>query len=142
MPLAERLGIWYFKTELKTLAFAITQPQQFAAISATLAELRAEAAPSVAAAQAALEAALAADPVVRQHVRRIKVRSRVKDAYSVWRKMERKGLAEEDINELGDVLAFRFILAPVLQSGSVLTVLVLGACQLGSPASSGRSAGS
>jgi len=32
--------------------------------------------------------------VVRQHVRRIKVRSRVKDAYSVWRKMERKGLAE------------------------------------------------
>ena len=74
-------------------------------------------------------------------MRRIKVRSRVKDAYSVWRKMERKGLAEEDINELGDVLAFRFILAPVLQSGSVLTVLVLGACQLGSPASSGRSAG-
>ena len=67
------------------------------------------------AAQAALEAALAADPVVRQHVRRIKVRSRVKDAYSVWRKMERKGLAEVD--ELGDVLAFRFILAPVLQSG-------------------------
>ena len=32
--------------------------------------------------------------MVRQHVRRIKVRSRVKDAYSVWRKMERKGLAE------------------------------------------------
>ena len=27
-------------------------------------------------------------------MRRIKVRSRVKDAYSVWRKMERKGLAE------------------------------------------------
>ena len=70
---------------------------------------------SLLAAQAALEAALAADPVVRQHVRRIKVRSRVKDAYSVWRKMERKGLAEVD--ELGDVLAFRFILAPVLQSG-------------------------
>ena len=32
--------------------------------------------------------------MVRQHVRRITVRSRVKDAYSVWRKMERKGLAE------------------------------------------------
>ena len=36
----------YFKTELETLAFAISQPQQFAAISAKLAKLRAEAEPS------------------------------------------------------------------------------------------------
>ena len=41
--------------------------------------------------------------MVRQHVRRIKVRSRVKDAYSVWRKMERKGLAE--VEELTLTLA-------------------------------------
>ena len=33
----------------------------------------------------------------------------------MWRKMQRKGLTTVD--ELGDVLALRFILAPVLQSG-------------------------
>ena len=57
-----RLGIWYFKTELETLAFAISQPQQFAAISATLAELRAEAEPSVAAAQVSSTSFTLANP--------------------------------------------------------------------------------
>ena len=113
VPLAERLGIWYFKTELETLAFAISSPRDFENVTATLASMRTTAEPALAAAQAEIRRALRADKVLYKHVARVEVRSRVKDAYSVWRKMQRKRLSSVD--EVGDVLAFRLVLTPTAQ---------------------------
>ena len=78
LPLADRLGMWYFKTELETLSLAVASPREFIEISTTLEQVRRDAQPSLAAAQAKLETVLAADPVLGKHVRQISVRSRVK----------------------------------------------------------------
>ena len=61
MPLAERLGIWYFKTELEMLAFATTSPRELANVTATLSHMRGTAAPSLAAAEAEIRRALRED---------------------------------------------------------------------------------
>ena len=78
LPLADRLGMWYFKTELETLSLAVASPREFLELSTVLEQVRCDAQPSLAEAQAKLETALAADPVLSKHARQISVRSRVK----------------------------------------------------------------
>ena len=118
VPLAQRLSVWYFKTELETLALAILEPDEFERLQEVLTTTRELAAPALAEAQAELEAAIAADPVLRSQVRRVtaalllfsthsspplpsssppqvrkvKISSRVKDIFSVWRKMQRNNV--------------------------------------------------
>ena len=43
VPIAHRLGMWYFKTELEELCFAVSKPQAFRKLSSSLQQARAPA---------------------------------------------------------------------------------------------------
>ena len=93
-PLANRLGIWQLKWELEDLAFRYLEPAEYKQVAAWLKERRADREVYLAEASAELarrltEAGLEAE-----------VAGRPKHIYSIWRKMQRKGLDFEDMYDL------------------------------------------
>jgi guanosine-3',5'-bis(diphosphate) 3'-pyrophosphohydrolase len=114
-PLAERIGVHQMKDELEDLAFAELNPEARDSILARLAFLRTE----------------GGDLVVRiiSELRRnlqdggipaAMVTGREKTPYSIWRKMQRKDVAFE---QLSDIMAFRVIVGSVEQCYQALGVL-------------------
>ncbi len=86
-PLANRLGIWQIKWELEDLAFRFTLPQEYQRIVRLVDETRAERERGVAAVREQLAALLAAAGIEAD------VQGRPKHLYSIWKKMQGKGLA-------------------------------------------------
>ncbi|MFU8830762.1 MAG: RelA/SpoT family protein, partial [Wenzhouxiangella sp.] len=110
-PLANRLGVWQLKWELEDQAFRYLEPTTFSSISRLVAERRADREAFIAAfmdrlRQIAAEAGIEAD-----------ISGRAKHIYSIWRKMQRKGL---DFHELFDVRAVRVLVDTVGECYSVL----------------------
>jgi GTP pyrophosphokinase len=99
-PLANRLGIWQLKWELEDLAFRYVEPEQYRKIADLVAEHRTERERFINAFMARLAAALEEAGIVAE------VRGRPKHIYSIWRKMQRKGL---DFHQLFDVRAVRVL---------------------------------
>jgi len=110
-PLANRLGIWQLKWELEDLSFRFLEPEAFQRISRLVAEKRSDR-------QAFIEQFM-------NRLRRLldesglpgEVSGRAKHIYSIWRKMQRKGL---DFHELFDVRAVRVLVDTVEQCYAVL----------------------
>ncbi|MCS6948039.1 MAG: HD domain-containing protein, partial [Steroidobacteraceae bacterium] len=100
VPLANRLGIWQLKWELEDLAFRYLEPQPYAQIAQALAERRVDRERYIAELVAEFSAALTAAGIDAE------VHGRPKHIYSIWRKMQRKQLAFEQIF---DVRALRII---------------------------------
>ena len=103
-PLANRLGIWQIKWELEDLAFRFLQPDDYRRIAGLLDETRTAREAGIEAARAELaqrlaEAGIAAD-----------VQGRPKHLYSIWKKMQGKGLG---IERVFDLRALRVIVADV-----------------------------
>ena len=103
-PLANRLGIWQIKWELEDLAFRFLQPAEYQRLARALVDKRTER-------EAAVEA------VRRQLLRELaevgitaKVQGRPKHLYSIWKKMQGKGLVLERVF---DVRALRVVVADV-----------------------------
>ncbi|MGC9162121.1 MAG: RelA/SpoT family protein [Thiomonas sp.] len=103
-PLANRLGIWQIKWELEDLAFRLAQPAIYKDIARKLDERRAEREQSIAAAIARLQTELQRQRITAQVV------GRPKHIYSIWRKMQGKQLAFEQVM---DLRALRIIVADV-----------------------------
>jgi len=99
-PLANRLGIWHVKWELEDLAFRYLEPQAYKEIAKSLDERRVDR-------QRYIDKVLA---TLREELERsgIKadVKGRPKHIYSIWKKMQRKGLS---FHELYDVRAVRIL---------------------------------
>src|SRR5699024_5000551 len=110
-PLANRLGIWQFKWELEDLAFRYLEPEAYRSISRMVAERRADREAFIDEFMERLRALLAASEMDGE------VSGRVKHIYSIWRKMQRKGL---DFHELFDVRAVRVLVDTVEQCYAVL----------------------
>ncbi len=102
-PLSNRLGIWQFKWELEDLAFRYLEPQRYREIASKLAERRAERARKIEAAASALRRRL------KEMNFQAQVTGRTKHIYSIYRKMQRKGV---DIDHIYDIQALRVILQP------------------------------
>jgi GTP pyrophosphokinase len=99
-PLANRLGIWQLKWELEDLSFRYQEPEQYQKIARLVAEHRTERERFINVFMSRLtsaleEAGLPAD-----------VKGRPKHIYSIWKKMQRKGL---DFHQLFDVRAVRVL---------------------------------
>ncbi len=112
-PLANRLGIWQLKWELEDLAFRYLEPAAYHQIAGSLKERRSDREQYVQQASDELalrlkEAGIAAE-----------VAGRPKHIYSIWRKMQRKGLV---IDELYDVRALRVLVADVAACYAALGV--------------------
>lgn len=100
-PLANRLGIWQFKWELEDLAFRYLQPEQYKVIANKLDERR------------ALRTQKITESVERLQSKIYEmgfdatVTGRPKHIYSIYRKMERKGVS---FDQIYDVHALRVVL--------------------------------
>ena len=99
-PLANRLGIWQLKWELEDLAFRYLQPDVYKRIAHLLDERRGDREGWITEAKTALDAALGKAGV------KADIAGRPKHIYSIWRKMQRKGV---EFSDLYDVRALRIL---------------------------------
>lgn len=104
-PLANRLGIWQVKWELEDLSFRYLEPANYKKVAAFLDERRIDR-------ERYIENAI---NIIKEELRKAglqaEVYGRPKHLYSIWRKMQRKGV---DFHALHDVRAVR-ILVPRVQ---------------------------
>ena len=105
-PLAERIGMHEMKDELEDLAFAQLNPDARDSIVARLAFLRQESGGMVGRIISELERVLADGGL------QAAIAGREKRPYSIWRKMQHKSIA---IEQLSDIVAFRIIVDEIGQ---------------------------
>ena len=113
-PLAGRIGVQKFREELEDLSFKYLDAEGYAAIRNGLNNLGNETVRSVVQLSQVLREKLAAARI------KAEVYSREKRPFSIWRKMQRKGNAFE---ELADIYAFRVIVDTVEDCYKVLGVI-------------------
>lgn len=113
-PLAHRLGIWQLKWEMEDLCFRFLEPVTYKRIARLLAEKRVDRERYIAEMQQRLESALQEAGIDAE------VTGRPKHIYSIWRKMQRKGLG---FHELFDIRAFRVLVNTVPQCYAALGVV-------------------
>ena len=99
-PLAGRMGMQRMREELEDLAFDVLNPQARTSIMRRFVSLKKRTGDLIPVIVAALENALAEAGVVAR------VTGREKRPYSVWRKMEEKGVG---FSQLSDIYAFRVV---------------------------------
>lgn len=110
-PLANRLGIWQLKGPLEDLALRYLEPETCARIERLVAEQRDERERYIDAFIAELGAKLSEAGIAHE------IKGRAKHIYSIWRKMQRKGL---DFHQLFDVRAVRVLVDDVAACYQVL----------------------
>ncbi|MDR9432507.1 MAG: GTP diphosphokinase [Spiribacter sp.] len=113
-PLANRLGIWQIKWELEDRAFRYLDPDAYRRIARLLAEKRIDRERFIHDMKIRLEQGLADAGIDAE------VSGRPKHLYSIWRKMQRKGLG---FHELFDLRAFRILVASIPDCYAALGVV-------------------
>jgi len=113
-PLAARIGMGEIKEELEDLAFRELNPEAHARISAHLEELKRRDPGLVERIAEELRRLLA------EHGLEAEVKGRQKRPYSIWRKMQRKNVA---LDQISDIVAFRIIVDTVQQCYTALGVV-------------------
>jgi GTP diphosphokinase / guanosine-3',5'-bis(diphosphate) 3'-diphosphatase len=103
-PLAERIGMYEFMTEMQTLAFRELEPDAYASIARRLEQLHKGEGDLIERIARGLKAHLEAHGVEAQ------VQGREKHPYSIWRKMAERHVSFE---QLSDVMAFRAVVGSV-----------------------------
>ncbi|MFS2158371.1 GTP diphosphokinase [Pseudomonas sp. Pseusp122] len=104
-PLAHRLGIGHIKWELEDLSFRYLEPEQYKQIAKLLHERRLDRERFISEVMGQLENELLATGV------KADISGRAKHIYSIWRKMQRKGL---EFSQIYDVRAVR-VLVPEMR---------------------------
>src|SRR5580658_6254258 len=99
-PLAGRMGMQGLRSELEELSFRHLMPEAHAMILARLEELKTKNGAIIAKIEKELT-----DQFAKRGIK-VAVKGRQKQAYSVWRKMERRSIAFE---QLSDIYGFRII---------------------------------
>ena len=113
-PLANRLGIWRIKSELEDLSFRYLNPASYKEIKNTIQQKESDRQKLVIRIRADLERALTEAGLSAT------IYGRPKHIYSIFRKMERKGVGFEQIY---DVHGFRIIVETVAQCYAALGVV-------------------
>jgi GTP pyrophosphokinase len=113
-PLANRLGIWQLKWEIEDLAFRYSQPAEYKRIAGWLKSKRGERETYIEDVKHRIEGELEKAGIDGD------VTGRPKHIYSIWRKMQRKGLAFEQVM---DVLAVRIQVETVADCYAALGIV-------------------
>ncbi len=103
-PLANRLGIWQIKWELEDLAFRHLEPESYQRIARLLSEKRVDRERFIESMRERIASALDAAGIAAE------VTGRPKHIYSIYRKMQRKGLG---FDELYDLRALRVLVEDI-----------------------------
>ncbi|WP_457676185.1 RelA/SpoT family protein [Thiolapillus sp.] len=118
-PLANRLGVWQLKWELEDLSLRVLHPDAYRDIARALEEKREERERFIARVIERLQASCEAHGIDAD------ISGRPKHIYSIWKKMQRKGV---DFSQIFDVRAVRVLVDNVSQCYEVLG-MVHGAWQ-------------
>ena len=110
-PLANRLGIWQLKWLLEDLSFRYLEPDASARIERLVAEQRDARERYIEAFMGELDERLQQAGIAHE------ISGRAKHIYSIWRKMQRKGL---DFHQLFDIRAVRVLVDSVADCYAVL----------------------
>ena len=113
-PLANRLGIWQLKWELEDLAFRYSEPAEYRRIAGWLRAKREERERYIEDVRRELTRELDGAGIAAE------ISGRPKHIYSIWRKMQRKGLAFEQVM---DVLAMRVLVDNVADCYAALGIV-------------------
>ncbi len=113
-PLANRLGIGQLKWELEDLAFRYLQPAQYKGIASQLHEKRLQREQYIRNVIDLIKAELDKSGIKGE------VTGRVKHIYSIWRKMERKGVG---FDEIYDVRAVRVLVPEIRDCYATLGIV-------------------
>jgi GTP pyrophosphokinase len=113
-PLAERIGLHQIKEELEDLSFGHLNPEARESITNRLSFLRAEGTEVVKVIIGELEKILGAEGIDCE------VTGREKTRYSIWRKMQRKNVAFE---QLSDIMAFRIVVPNIQECYHALGII-------------------
>jgi GTP pyrophosphokinase len=113
-PLANRLGVWQVKWELEDLAFRYLEPQQYMHIAAALKTRRSERERYVQELKAVLQESMHSAGIEAA------IEARPKHIFSIWRKMQVKHLAFE---QLMDIRAARILVNTLAECYAALGVV-------------------
>ncbi len=113
-PLANRLGVWQVKWELEDLAFRYLQPAEYRHIAEALKVRRADRERYIEELKSRLDRELRATGI------EARIEGRPKHIYSIWRKMQSKSLAFEQIM---DVRAARVLVNTVAECYAALGIV-------------------
>jgi GTP pyrophosphokinase len=114
-PLAERIGIHRIKEELEDLAFSVINPEARDSILNRLSYLKAEGGSDM-----VKNIIKTLDDNMTQAGIKADIQGREKTRYSIWRKMQRKNVAFE---QLSDIMAFRVLVDSVEQCYHALGII-------------------
>ncbi len=109
-PLAHRLGLYKIKSELENLSFRFEHPEEYAFIERKLEETRVSRHQSFDQFIEPIKAAL------NKMGLDYEIRERVKTPYSIWNKMQNKGVT---FDEIYDILAVRIIFTPKVREEEI-----------------------
>ena len=109
-PLAHRMGIWQFKSELEDTAFMYLYPQEYKRLNRRLRQHQKIFQETLDRSQKMLRDRLNADRTLRDQAMEVSVSGRMKEIYSLWHKMETKG--DRNIDHIVDVVALRVVITP------------------------------
>jgi guanosine-3',5'-bis(diphosphate) 3'-pyrophosphohydrolase len=113
-PLAGRMGMQEMRDELEDIGFRNLMPEAYAMVTKRLEELRTGSKQLIARIESDLHDRLAAQGLSAEIV------GREKQPYSIWKKMERKSVAFE---QLSDIFGFRIIVPALADCYRVLGVI-------------------
>ena len=113
-PLANRLGIARFKSELEDLSFRYAEPQAYQQLEERVAKTKAERDAYIAEVVKLLASKLAEQGFASE------VSGRAKHLYSIWRKMQSQ---QSDYDQVYDVIAFRTVVETVADCYATLGVI-------------------
>lgn len=113
-PLANRLGVWQVKWELEDLAFRYLEPQQYKHIAAALKTRRSERERYIDDLKSELQQAMRSAGIEAA------IEARPKHIFSIWRKMQVKQLAFE---QLMDIRAARVLVNSIAECYAALGVV-------------------
>jgi GTP pyrophosphokinase len=109
-PLAHRMGIWQFKSELEDTAFMYLYPQEYKRLNRRLRQHQTKFRDTLDKSKEILTKVLNADTTLNSQASTVNVSGRTKEIYSLWHKMETKG--EGNLDNIVDVVALRVIITP------------------------------
>lgn len=113
-PLAHRLGIGHIKWELEDLSFRYLEPEQYKQIAQLLHERRVDREQYITTVVQQLREALSDTQI------KAEVKGRAKHIYSIWRKMQKKGL---QFSQIYDVRAVRVLVPEVRDCYTALGIV-------------------
>ncbi len=103
-PLAGRMGIQQMREELEDLSFRTLMPDAYSMVTKRLEDLKDRSGELISIIETALTGKLSAEDIAAT------VKGRQKQPYSIWKKMERKSVAFE---QLSDIFGFRIIVGSI-----------------------------